>query len=84
MDANVLQARANMDIRLQQERKDMDYKAMVEQDMMKGKMLEDRAMFQSHVQCHSSQPQEQVFSTPPMSTLQRCYSVTIATDIVYE
>lgn len=61
----------------------MDYKAMVEQVMMEGKMLEDRAMFQSHVQCHSSQPQEHVFSTPPVSTLQRCYSVTITTDIVY-
>ena len=73
-----------MDIRLQQERKDMDYKAMVEQVMMEGKMLEDRAMFQSHVQCHSSQPQEHVFSTPPVSTLQQCYSVMITTDIVHE
>ena len=72
-----------MDIRLQHERKDMDYKAMVEQVMMEGKMLEDRAMFQSHVQCHSSQSQEHVFSTPPVSTLQRCYSVTIMTDIVH-
>jgi hypothetical protein len=34
MDANVLQARANMDIMLQQERKDKDYKAMLEQVMM--------------------------------------------------
>jgi hypothetical protein len=71
-----------MDIRLQQERKDMDYKAMVEQVMMEGKILEDRAMSQSHVQCHSSRPQEHVFSCPPVSTLQRCYSVM--TEILYE